>query len=292
MPNRMTLFVPAVLVTLLAAASLTAGPSLAQRAADACVAKPSSEAPQGSRWYVRADRTAHRQCWFLGPTVVKLRTRTRQAASPIPLPSPRPTLQPTATTLAEATPAEPTAGENDAVAAISIRQPDLSKSAAAIDREPASTSNGDAAEHSTTVTQDDMPLQWPVLATADVPAAERPPEAAIRTEHVLGFLSGALALAAMILQTIFKLSVARPRGRCNFRDQRALHVTAHRPRKHVSPAFANSVAATRQVDVVRTLVAATRRTDIAREASKPSDPGHDIEASLRQLLRDWERAAA
>jgi len=287
MPNRMTLFVPAILVTVLAAPSLTARPSAAQRAAAACITKPNSEAPQGSHWYFRVDRTAHRQCWFLGPTVVKLRTRTRQAASPIPLPSPRPISQPTATTLAEAT-----AGENDAVAAISMRQPDFSKSAAAIDREPASTSNGYAAEHSTTVPQDDMPLQWPVLATADVAAAEQPPEATIRSENVLGFLSGALALAAMILQTILKLSAARRSGRCNLRDQRALYAAAPRLRKHVPSAFANTVAAARQADVVRESVAATRHTDIARAPSKPSDPGHDIEASLRQLLRDWERAAA
>jgi hypothetical protein len=289
MPNRMTQFVPAILVTLFAAAFLTARPSVAQRAADACITKPNSEAPQGSHWYYRVDRAVHRQCWFLEPTVVKL--RTRQAASSIPLPSPRPTLQPTLQPTA-ASPAEATAGENDGVAALSMRRPDLSNSAAAIDREPASMNNGYAAEHSTTDPQDDMPLQRPVLITTDLPAAERQPEATIRSEHVLGFLAGALALAAMILQTIFKLATAPRRGRRNLRDQRAWQAAAPRLRKHVPPAFAKTVTAARQADVVRKAVAATRRTDLAREASNPSDPSHDIEASLRQLLRDWERAAA
>jgi hypothetical protein len=50
------------------AISLAAGIGAAEvsRAADECLTKPNTLAPQGSHWYYRIDRTTHRQCWFLG----------------------------------------------------------------------------------------------------------------------------------------------------------------------------------------------------------------------------------
>lgn len=37
------------------------------RAADECIAKPTSDAPQGQRWYYRTHGDSKRQCWHLGP---------------------------------------------------------------------------------------------------------------------------------------------------------------------------------------------------------------------------------
>ncbi|MGA8961879.1 MAG: hypothetical protein WB475_16895, partial [Pseudolabrys sp.] len=36
-------------------------------AADECLTKPNSPAPQGQHWYYRLDHAANRQCWRLGP---------------------------------------------------------------------------------------------------------------------------------------------------------------------------------------------------------------------------------
>ena len=69
-------------------------------------------------------------------------------------------------------------------------------------------SEGDAV--AATPSQDDMPLIWPVLARAELPAAEEPAESTIRLEYVLALLAGAFALAAMIAERILKRSAARP----------------------------------------------------------------------------------
>lgn len=71
-------------------------PTRAVFAANDCIAKPNSPAPQGQHWYYRIDHTNNRQCWRLGPeglrvqnsssaleTVAKptLPPRTRQSAT-------------------------------------------------------------------------------------------------------------------------------------------------------------------------------------------------------------------
>jgi len=42
-------------------------PTRAVHAADDCIAKPNSPAPQGQHWYYRIDHAHNRQCWRLGP---------------------------------------------------------------------------------------------------------------------------------------------------------------------------------------------------------------------------------
>jgi hypothetical protein len=169
MPKRMTVFVPAILVFLPAAVLLTARTSFAQHAADDCITKPSSAPPQGSHWYFRVDRMVHRQCWYLGPGGAKVRADARQAESPMRLPPPRPISPPTAESLAgatntRATPAQITAGKNDADTNFIMRWP--GPSLGTMTSEPASMSNSAAMsyaeERTTTNAPDDMPLIWPV----------------------------------------------------------------------------------------------------------------------------------
>jgi len=74
-PRRMALLVRGITIAL-AAVNMTVKPS---RAADDCLAGPNAAAPQGSHWYYRVDRAAHRECWYLGP---ERRTHARQDASP------------------------------------------------------------------------------------------------------------------------------------------------------------------------------------------------------------------
>src|SRR6516162_9428282 len=73
--RRIALLVTGATIAL-AAVNVTVKPSLA---ADDCLAGPNTAAPQGSHWYYRLDRLAHRQCWYLGP---ERRTHAHQDASP------------------------------------------------------------------------------------------------------------------------------------------------------------------------------------------------------------------
>ena len=276
MPKRMILFVPAIIAIAVAA---VASSSRSSGAADECIAKPSSAAPQGSRWYYRVDRASRRQCWFLAPEGVK----ARRAASLKRPPSASQTPPPTA----EA-PAETTIGETQLVTVFSTRWLELPISAGSIAREPAPMSNSYADEPATTHAQDDMPLVWPVLTPADLPAAERSREPTVEVGH-MPFLTGALALAIMIGCAIFELSDARRRRRLGRSVPAA---DAIGPRKHVPSAFASTVAAAGRADSVRKSTAAMRRAGVARAPRKPSDPGCDIEENLRQLLHDWQRLAA
>jgi hypothetical protein len=43
-----------------------ASPIGSASAANDCIAAPNSEAPPGSHWYYRSDRTTQRKCWHLG----------------------------------------------------------------------------------------------------------------------------------------------------------------------------------------------------------------------------------
>jgi hypothetical protein len=51
----------------------------ASGAADECLSKPGTTAPQGGHWYYRVDRTTKRQCWYVGAERAKLRPRDQQA---------------------------------------------------------------------------------------------------------------------------------------------------------------------------------------------------------------------
>jgi hypothetical protein len=293
MPARMTIFVPAILIILLAAPSLTIRSS---RAADDCLTKPDASAPQGSHWYYRADHTTHRQCWYLGPEGAKVRESARQAASPMRPPPSRPISGSTAETRTEAVPVETTAGkatgaettaaENDPTADFSIRWSGLPNSTGSFDRELASMSNSYSDEHPTTGFWDDMQLKSPVLSASDFfLAVKRPSEFTTTLAHLLAFLATALALAAMITLTIFKFRAARRLRQSRLRDHWGSASNATRPREYVPPAFANRAAAARQTNIVHGTVTAMRRTNITREPPQPGDPSQEIEATLRQLLR-------
>ena len=48
-------------------------------AADECLTKPNSPAPQGQHWYYRLDHAANRQCWRLGPEGLRVQKSAPQA---------------------------------------------------------------------------------------------------------------------------------------------------------------------------------------------------------------------
>jgi hypothetical protein len=281
MPKRITLFVAGTFVSLLAAFALTTLSGRAVRAAE-CITEPNADSPQGSHWYYHLDRASNRKCWNLKPQ------GPNQVALPVPLPSPRPISQPTADRPAELPATKTldgaTAGENTQGSTSSTSRIVQPKPVGSIDREPASMNNRDAGERSKTDLQDQVPLITPAVTPA---AAEHVPEST-----VIAPLACALALAAILGGAIFQHSAARRRGRRDIFERRGSGSSGPPPRelgqrgtirtaplapKGVPPSFADTVATTRHAEIV----------------GRPPEPSDlEIEETLRQFLRAWERTAA
>jgi hypothetical protein len=314
MPQRMTIFVTAILVIVVAAVSLTARMSIAQRAADECITKPNSTAPQGSHWYYRVDRATRKQCWYLGPEGERVRARQagsrmkssapkeepRQSTAETPDETTAAEPAPVKTASAEATPArtipgEAPAGVDDPAMVFSMRWPSLPKLAGSIESERPSASNSFADEHSTTYPLDGAPLAWPIVTPADVPATGRMLESGFRSDRMLALLAGVLGLVAIFLGAVFNPSRGRsvPQRRVRKRWWSASNKGVG---DHVDPGFGDPLAAARRVDLASKPIARTREPHKSSAPKsggpKRSDAGHDLEASLQQLLRDWKRAAA
>jgi len=284
MPKRMIVFVPAILAIVVAAVAST---SRSSRAADDCIAKPSSAAPSGSRWYYQTDRASRRQCWFLAPEGAKAR---RAAAPKRPLAA-RPMPPQLAETPTETAAAETPVVERQLATASSAHWLEPSISAGSIGRE-SPTGNSYADEDSATYPQDEMPLVWPVLTSAELAAAERQPESAVKSGPTLAYLTGALALAIMFGCAVFERFAARRLGRREGRGRSGSAADTIGPRKPVPPAFAGTVAAAGRPAGVRKSMAAMRHASVAHAPRTPGDPDCDIEESLRRLLHDWQRLAA
>jgi hypothetical protein len=209
---RTIFFVPVILVIVLAAISLTA------RAADECTAKPSSAAPQGGHWYFRVNRSDHRHCWYVGPEGAKVHTSVRRAESPMPpgliSPAPVPTERPARTKSAEID------VSNDTPVDFAMRWRDLQGSYGSVVRDPSSAGTSYTEERIAADSEDDMPLIWPILTSADLAVASSPPPSAAKSEHMLAFLAGTLLLAAMIVRQVFKPVAVGRLGRSGLRDQR------------------------------------------------------------------------
>jgi hypothetical protein len=317
MPQRMTIFVTAILVIVVAAVSLTARTSIAERAADECITKPNSTPPQGSHWYYRIDRATRRQCWYLGAEGEKVRarkvgSRMKSAAPKAPPQSmpPQSTVQtPEETKAAEPAPAqtasadathapaiapdapvgEAPVGVDDSAAAFSTRWPALPKPADPVEREPTSMSNSYADEQSTAGPPEGAPLAWPIVASVGASAAAgRMVESVFSSDRMLALLAGALGLAAIFIGMVFNPSKGR---RVAQRRVRKRWWKSASNADHVDPGFGDPLAAARRVDLTSKPVARTREPHKSSGA-KRGDSGHDLEASLQKLLRDWKRAAA
>jgi hypothetical protein len=312
MPQRMTIFVTAILVIVAAAVSLTARTSIAQRAADECITKPNSTPPQGSHWYYRIDRATRKQCWYLGAEGEKVRARragsrfksaaapketrpptaetsdeTTEAAAPVKIASADATPAPT---IAGEAPAGVPAGVDDPATAFSMRWPALPKSARAIEREPAPMSNSYTDERATTEPLDGAPPDWPIVAPADVPATERTVESVFKSDRVLALLAGALGLAAIFIGMAFNPSKGRRVAQRHV-NKRWWWASKSGVGVHVDPGFGDPLAAARRVDLAIKPVARTREPQNSSGPTR-SDSGHGLEVSLQKLLRDWKRAAA
>jgi hypothetical protein len=317
--------VSATLVILFASLAVSAGPSRGEPASRDCLAKPGSGAGEGQHWYYRVDRASKRRCWYLGEAGAKVSkpafSKRRSAL--------RSTVKRTGKILAEdviataptepdptETPVQPAADENSND--FSTRWPGYVKSIA-VERELELTRNSYAEEHSTAHSSDDMPLIWPILNSAELAAAGQPVYSALRLPLFLLLIAGALALAAVIARCKL-LAAERFRRRGPGVRRRPIAKTAH-PRRSFQ--FPGTVAAGPKSAVPAKPPVALRRIALGRElptadgipmglAPEGPDPSHrlrkpagrvvekfgpwdlgpDVEESLRQLLRRWQRVAA
>ena len=71
-----TKILSAILIMVPATMLVTAEASLGETAAEACKASPGGAAPKGMHWYYRINRATSKQCWYLGPVGVHIRSRT------------------------------------------------------------------------------------------------------------------------------------------------------------------------------------------------------------------------
>jgi len=307
----MRLFAPPILAGLVAAGTVL--PIQADAATAACLTKPGDAAPQGSHWYYRMDRAANRKCWFLAESA-----KATTSAVPTRLPSARSrsvalmsrvaadgaaaeTTVGAAAPAAAAGVAEAMIGESNNTMEFSKRWPARPRSAGSIGRDPLPVSSNDADEQATAETQDetsdDVPLLGPVLAAAEVTAAEKPPRSAISLEPTPAFLAGVLTLAA-IFGAAMTFSAARgprrdrPAAAPVLAPPPAPEANASCARERVAPAFGSPGAAVPGDAAGRQAVSVPRRAAIDRATLRVRDPDHDVEDRLWQLLQDWRRVAA
>jgi hypothetical protein len=302
-----------------------------QAASDECLSKPGASAPQGSHWYYRINRTDRRHCWYLGSD--SARTRAREAAARSS--TRKPIRQRTAGHIAEAAPAqitpaeavsgpepsaqaaptpirraETTANETDPGREFAGRWPNLPSS---IDlnsrRSAAAASNSYTEEHAAKDAHDDMPLVWPVLTSAEAPAAKPAMESMATWVYILGLLSGSLALAAVLLRAIGNRAAARRVVCAESTDRR--HIPS-RPGQQMTERsqFAEALAAALHADALSSSIVDVCKVDLARPLMTPAQearasdgeerasdgeeraPADDVEVCLERLLNGWQRVAA
>jgi hypothetical protein len=286
MQTPLALFVRITLAAWVAALASIAGGDA--RAADDCLAKPDRASPPGTHWFYRLDRANHRRCWYLGDESASVHVARA------PTPSNKSNVQPVA-----ASDAEPSPSPAAPAIASGASQADLSSYWLGVPIPPnsedralpstASAADAEAAPSDIPGMPDKKSPIAAMLAATDAAAAAAP-AAPVRLEEMLALLAGALALAAIAVRVIFKFaSASRPANRRWAHDARPAH--------DLPPALARAVAA-RRADVppvaatIPPLVAVNMRRDEPVQAPLQPQASDDLEATLRQLLQDWERVAA
>ena len=244
MPDRAAKFVAAILVSVLAGASLGAVTPDAARAADDCLAAPKGETPEGSHWYYRIDRTSKRHCWYLRGEGEKLsqtaEPNSSGAAKPV---AAAPMQRSVADAHAEwpqqtsiepprrrdgqlpALPANPALSQDNAAGAdappsvVASRWPDSPAASPAVSPQP-------AADQLAANTQPRSQLDSPQSdsAAAPPPAAAAVPLATANSSGLpaslpvlLGVMTGALALAGITASLVLKFGGARRTARLRVR---------------------------------------------------------------------------
>jgi hypothetical protein len=215
------------------------------------------------------------------------------------------TLQPAAQAVrVQAAPAQPVVADSDPGAQFANRWPDLPRSIDLNSRRSASAAgNSYTEEQSAKAEHDEMPLVWPVLTSAEEPAAKPAMQSTATWVYILGLLSGSLALAAVLLRAIGNRSAARQVARAASPDRRRVRNVSGQQTTGRSQ-FADALAAALHADALSSSIVDVCKVDLARplmtdvqERSEAADKvddraDDDVEVCLERLLNGWQRVAA
>ncbi len=240
MSRRLTLAMPVVLAASVVAISLSATTG---DAADECLSGPKGTAPTGSHWYYRVDRSTGRHCWYLGAEGQRVRSvsertsqQTRKRVAQHSQQAQTSTPQTSAPEPAVRSSAPLAISETKTVASFfsqywaslfsgaeppriaPTEEPKLALAADASRPAPSTVTSNYAQEQGQTDAQDEMPLVWPVLTEAEKQAAAAPTAvpaqtsvqtSALKSQHMLAILAGALAVAGILMALVYRLGSIR-----------------------------------------------------------------------------------
>jgi hypothetical protein len=274
---RIKPLMPGIFLIFAAQVLLSVTPS---RAADECLSKPGTTAPQGGHWYYRVDRTTKRQCWYVGAERAKLRPRDQQ------------TLPSSATAFSAEPPQQPAAKRQVVAAAVPVNNVLVTTIPVKPGAAEAPATDGSfvpvsSLDTSGVVTPDQTIHAGGLSVTprADERAIPQTSEDAGNMEHprvsptiylqLFGLLASVLALVAVIGRIVFWPSGLRQPARTGVRVEQPSHFASE-----ISPEFSS-------------VTTPTRHTDIGR-ATKPAIPESsaavaEIERSVHRLLRELEK---
>jgi hypothetical protein len=340
MSRRLTLVMPFVLAASVVAISLSATTG---DAADECLSGPKGVAPKGSHWYYRVDRSNGRHCWYLGAEGQRVRsvsertsqqTRKRVAqhsqqaeknSQPAPTSAPEPAARSSA--------APPAVAETKTVASFfsqywaslfsgaepprsaPAEEPKIALAADASRPAPSPVTSNYAQEQGQTDAQEEMPLVWPVLTEAETAATTAPASAsapksapetasALKSQHMLAILAGALAVAGILMALVYRLGTIRFGRRQQQRQSPRWDITtdttAHLPMSAPLP-LTYADPAPRPKVPVRKPVLPRRPPELDREGREPGEARRlrelrelreGLESKLEELRDAHRRSAA
>jgi hypothetical protein len=324
MSRRLALVVPIILAASVGAISFSATTG---DAADECLSGPRGTAPQGSHWYYRVDRSTGRHCWYLGAAGQRVRSvseRTSQQTSKRVAEHSQ-QAQTSAPEPAVRSLAPPAVSETKTVASFfsqywsslfsgaeppkiaTAEEPKLAPAPDASQPAPSSVTNNYAQEQDQTDAQDDMPLVWPVLTAAEREAATAPASgstprsapapksapapvaaSALKSEHMLAILAGALAIAGILMAIVYRLGAIRFSRRQQQRQSPRWDITTETAaRLPMSPLSLSYVGPVPQPSTpVRKPVLPRRPPEFEREGREPHEARRLRE--LRELREGLE----
>jgi hypothetical protein len=288
---RMRSLVPTILAVLVAA---TGAADRAASAGDDCLAGPNADAPQDRHWYYRLDHAAHRKCWYLGPQGAKVRRVARTA--------PHATARPAAPVAAPPASAQPVAPPSSETTAVAAPPPPAASEIVPNAADSAAIGSGlDDTQGATRLPDRIAARPVPTAAERARPEpVQSDPAPAEPAGQAAPIVDGRAALmgAALLLAFVGAILVRAGRRASRSLDELAApaFIGIDRRRREVPAQAGTDVddphsAALMRAKFAADIAQATLQPDLDPLPTAAIDAPPDVEQSLRQVLRAWERLA-
>src|SRR3954471_3898809 len=320
MSRRLTLAMPIVLAASVVAISLGATTG---DAADECLRGPNGPSPKGSHWYYRVERSSGRHCWYLGSEGQKVRSvsertsqqtrkRVAQHSQQAETAAPEPAVRSSAPLAVAETKTVASffsqywsslfsGAEPPKIA--TAEEPKFALAADASRAAPPAATTNYAQEQDQTDAQEEMPLVWPVLTAAEregattaapgsvprsVPGTTSAPVPALKSQHMIAILAGALALAGILMALVYRLGSVRFSRKQQQRQTPRWDITNQTAERLplAPPPLAYADSALRPSVAARRPVVSRRPPELDREGREPGEARRLRE--LRELREGLE----